>query len=130
MRSGQLTDIDILNLFDFADPDQVVGTRAQTVVPTQTLYLLNSPAVREASRALAGNVLKDSSLDEDTRVSRIIQTALNRPAEDRDRQQARQFLSDFKAGLSKVENMHDPTLEAWTRYCQAILVSSEFLYRR
>ena len=130
MRSGQLTDIDILNLFDFADPDQVVGTRAQTVVPTQTLYLLNSPAVREASRALAGNVLNDSSLDEDTRVSRIIQTALNRPAEDRDRQQARQFLSDFKAGLSKVENMPDPTLEAWTRYCQAILVSSEFLYRR
>ena len=130
MRSGQLTDIDILNLFDFADPDQVVGTRAQTVVPTQTLYLLNSTAIRDASRALADTVLKDATLDDDGRVSRIILTALNRPAEERERQQARQFLSDFKAGLSKVEKMPDPTREAWTRYCQAILVSSEFLYRR
>jgi hypothetical protein len=130
MRSGQLTDIDILNLFDFADPDQVVGTRAQTVVPTQTLYLMNSPAIRDASRALADTVVKDATLDDDGRVSRIILTALNRPAEERERQQARQFLSDFKAGLSKVEKMPDATREAWTRYCQAILVSSEFLYRR
>jgi hypothetical protein len=99
-------------------------------VPTQTLYLLNSPAIRDASRALADTVLKDATLDDDGRVSRIILTALNRPAEERERQQARQFLSDFKAGLSKVEKMPDPTQEAWTRYCQAILVSSEFLYRR
>jgi hypothetical protein len=130
MRSGQLTDIDILNLFDFADPDQVVGTRAQTVVPTQTLYLLNSPAIKDASRALADTVLKDATLDDDGRVSRIILTALNRPAEERERQQARQFLSDFRAGLSKFEKMTDTAGEAWTRYCQAILVSSEFLYRR
>ena len=130
LRGGQLTDVDILNLFDFADPDQVVGTRAQTVVPTQTLYLLNSPAIREAARALAEVTIKDSALNDDGRISKIILTALSRPAEERDRQQARQFVSGFQADVSKLGGESDSLLEAWTRYCQAILVSSEFLYRR
>jgi hypothetical protein len=130
LRGGQLTDVDILNLFDFADPDQVVGTRAQTIVPTQTLYLLNSPAIREAARALAEVTMKDSALNEDGRISKIILTALSRPAEERDRQQARQFVSGFQAEVSKLGGESDSLLEAWTRYCQAILVSSEFLYRR
>jgi hypothetical protein len=130
LRGGQLTDVDILNLFDFADPDQVVGTRAQTVVPTQTLYLLNSPTVREAARTLAEVTIKDSSLTDDGRISKIVLTALSRPAEDRELQQARQFLSAFQAEVSRLGEESDSLLEAWTRYCQAILVSSEFLYRR
>ena len=130
LRGGQLTDNDILNLFDFADPDQAVGTRSQTVVPTQTLYLLNSPAIKEAARKLAEATMKDSALDHDGRVSRIILTALSRPAEERECQQARQFISDFESAVSKLGKEQDPALEAWTRYCQAILVSSEFLYRR
>ncbi|HEX2521079.1 MAG TPA: DUF1553 domain-containing protein, partial [Terriglobia bacterium] len=130
LRGGQLTDVDILNLFDFADPDQVVGTRAQTVVPTQTLYLLNSPSVREAARTLAEATIKDSSLNDDGRISKVILTALSRPAEDRELQQARQFLSAFQAEVSRLGEESDSLLEAWTRYCQAILVSSEFLYRR
>jgi len=100
------------------------------VVPTQTLYLLNSPAIKEAARALAEAMIKDSTLDDDQRVSRIILTALSRPAEARERQQARQFISEFEATVSKCGKESDPALEAWTRYCQAILVSSEFLYRR
>jgi len=32
--------------------------------------------------------------------------------------------------VSKLGGESDSLLEAWTRYCQAILVSSEFLYRR
>jgi hypothetical protein len=130
LRGGQLTDVDILNLFDFADPDQVVGTRTQTVVPTQTLYLLNSPAIREAARTLAEVTIKDSALNDDGRISKIILTALSRPAEERDRQQARQFISGFQGEVAKLGGESDSLLEAWTRYCQAILVSSEFLYRR
>lgn len=130
MRSGQLADVDILNLFDFADPDQVVGTRIQTVVPTQMLYLLNSEFLKKQSRILAAKLLKDDKLDDDGRVSKIILAALSRPATTRDFQQARQFLSDFKAGLEKGHNDPDPLTAAWARYCHAILASSEFLYKR
>ncbi len=131
MRGGQMTDVDILNLFDFADPNQVVGDRTPTTVPTQMLFLMNSPFVKDQARWLAENLLEDSSLDDAGRVKTLIQTTLNRPAAERDVQQARQFLSDFEAGLKKTSNPpEDPALEAWSRFCHAIFVSSEFLYRR
>jgi hypothetical protein len=130
LRGGQLKDVDVLNLFDFADPDQVVGTRAQTVVPTQTLYLMNSPFIKQESRVLAQRLLKDNSLDNAGRVSRIILAALNRPATDRDLQQARQFISDYNASLAKNGKEQYSSTETWARYCHAIFASSEFLYRR
>ncbi|MEJ7588282.1 MAG: DUF1553 domain-containing protein [Ferruginibacter sp.] len=126
----KLTDVDILNLFDFADPDQVVGARAQTMVPTQALYLMNSPFIKEQSRSLAEKLLNDSRLDDEGRISRLILETLNRPATVRDKQQARQFLSDFGAGLGKLTGRSDTAVEGWARYCHAIFASSEFLYRR
>jgi hypothetical protein len=90
------------------------------VVPTQTLYLLNSPFVKEEARLLASSVLADTRPDAAGRVSRIMLRALNRQATERDVQQASEFIA--KAG--------GEANEAWTRYCHAILVSSEFLYRR
>lgn len=130
MRSGQMTDVDILNLFDFADPDQVVGTRAQTLVPTQALYLMNSPFIKEQARHLARKLVNDPKLDDEGRVSRLFLETLNRPATPRDVQQARQFLSDFGAGLGKAVEGPEAKLDSWARYCHAIFVSSEFLYRR
>jgi len=131
MRNSQMEGIDILNLFDFKDPDQVAGTRMPTTVPTQMLYLMNSPFVKEQARHLAQGLLDDKSLDDSGRVSKIIFAALNRPAADPDIQQARAFISSFEDGLTKVSSSSaDQGLEAWSRYCQAILVSSEFLYRR
>ncbi len=138
MRNSQMEGIDILNLFDFKDPDQVVGTRIPTVVPTQTLYLMNSPFLKEESGRVANRLLENKNLDDAGRVSSLIMLALNRPANERDLQQARQFLSAFEAELSKSQaepsikkdKLSDPVQEAWARYCHAILISSEMLYRR
>ena len=131
MRGGQMTDIDILNLFDFADPNQVVGARATTTVPTQMLYLMNAPLLKDQARRLAERLLEDESLDDSARVDRLIRRTLSRPPVERDFQQASQFLSDFQAKLKTIENPpDDPALEAWARFCHAVLASSEFLYRR
>jgi mono/diheme cytochrome c family protein len=130
MRGGQMTDLDILNLFDFADPDQVVGARAQTMVPSQALYLMNSPFIKEQARSLAQKLLNNSRLDDESRVSSLIMETLNRPATVRDVQQARQFLSDFRSGSGDSTGGNGATVEAWARYCHAIFASSEFLYRR
>ena len=57
--------------------------------------------------------------------------ALSRPATQRDFDQAKQFVSDFRAAAAEQKDPpSDPDLEAWARYCHAIFVSSEFLYRR
>ena len=131
MRGGQMTDLDILNLFDFADPDQVVGARASTTVPTQMLYLMNSPFLKTQAELLAERLVNDDALDEAGRVKHVILRALSRPAGERDIQQAGQFVSDFSAALAKSgRDAGAAELEAWTNYCHAIFVSSEFLYRR
>ena len=51
VRKNQLPQLDMLNLFDFADPDQTIGARSVTTVPTQSLYLMNSSFLREQSLA-------------------------------------------------------------------------------
>jgi hypothetical protein len=131
MRNSQMDGIDILNLFDFKDPDQVVGTRMLTTVPTQMLYLMNAPFLKDESRRLAEQLLAQPDLTDAARVSRLTMAALGRPATPRDVQQARQFMSDFEGGLRKVsDSSQNPEVEAWARFCHAVLVSSEFLYRR
>jgi len=128
MRNSQMEDVDILNLFDFKDPDQIVGTRSATTVPTQMLYLMNSPFLQEESRRLAAAT---RGLDDRARVSKIITGALSRPAVQRDFDQARQFISDFRLeGTETPDAAAGRDLAAWARYCHAILASSEFLYRR
>jgi len=119
LRNSQVEDVDILNVFDFKDPDQIAGTRPATTVPSQMLYLMNSAFVKEEARRLAEAT---GGLSAAARVERILLLALNRPATQRDQDQARQFLSDFGAKAGEIE--------AWARFCHAIFVSSEFLYRR
>jgi Protein of unknown function (DUF1553) len=131
MRNSQMAPIDILNLFDFKDPDQVVGTRIPTVVPTQTLYLLNAPFVKDEAALLAKRLLSDQTLDDQARVSALMMEALNRPATPRDVAQAAEFIAKTKDGIITAKlATTDATQDAWARYCHVILVSSEFLYRR
>ena len=75
------------------------------------------------------------TLDDPARVSRIIIETLSRRSTQRDLDQARQFVSDFRAAYTKHaakrnSPLADPDVEAWARYCHAIFASSEFLYRK
>ena len=41
---------ELRNVFDFAQPSQFTGKRAVTAVPTQALFLMNSPVVKSMPR--------------------------------------------------------------------------------
>jgi hypothetical protein len=127
MRGSQMEDVDILNVFDFKDPDQVVGARAATTVPSQMLYLMNSGFLKEESRRMAELT---RGMPDGDRVGNLVLRTMSRPATQRDIDQARQFVSDFRAGLAQKGFAGDVELEAWARYCHALFASSEFLYRR
>ena len=71
---------DVLALFDAADPNGVTAQRNETTVATQSLFLLNSPFVREQARALAEQLLADDSLSDIRRVERAHRMALGRAA--------------------------------------------------
>jgi Protein of unknown function (DUF1549)/Protein of unknown function (DUF1553)/Planctomycete cytochrome C len=57
---------DSLELFDFADNSMVSGTRSTTIVPSQSLYWMNSPAVETECRILADELLGQLQSRSDT----------------------------------------------------------------
>ncbi len=121
LRKSQLVALDILNLFDFPDPNVVKGRRDVTTVPTQALYLMNSPFLIEQSKRAARRLLAEESAGDADRVRAFLLRALGRPAAAEDLERAAAFLQDTEGVLGREA--------AWARYCHAVLASNEFLFR-
>jgi hypothetical protein len=60
---GQVNDL--LSVFDFADPDLLVGRRERTIVPSQALVMMNHPWILERSRKIATEILQGTSSESD-----------------------------------------------------------------
>ncbi len=130
LRKSQLEQLEVLDLFDFPNPDETTGVRSVTTVPTQSLYLMNSPFVQEQARLMARVLLEKKELDDRKRIAHFTLKALNRPVTEQERVRALQFLADFEEQLTLLSNPpENPRLEAWARYCHAVIVSNEFLFR-
>ncbi len=75
--------LELLEIFDAANPNAVVGQRAVSTVSTQGLFLLNSPFVMEQAAAAATRLLSESAETPD-RIDRVFRECLGRspsPAE-------------------------------------------------
>ncbi len=130
LRKNQLPQLDLLNLFDFPDPDQTIGSRSVTTVPTQSLYLINSPFLREQALLTARSLLEEGGPDDETRVSVFFLQALNRPATKQEVSQALDFIARFAEKLTRLPEASDNLrLEAWARFCHSVFASNEFLFR-
>jgi len=89
----------MLAIFDFADPDLVVGRRSVTNVPAQALLLLNSPFVMEQAEIAAGRVQAsfsgiegDKSSDQKSVIERTYELVLSRRPTTDEITRAEQFL--------------------------------------
>lgn len=120
---------DVLALFDAADPNGVTAQRNETTVASQSLFLLNSPFVREQSRAFAERVLADKSLSDEQRIALAHRLALGRAATTVEQAEASEFLAVY---LNTPAIQDRPAevrqLAAWQSYCQSLLCANEFLY--
>ena len=103
----------VLTIFDFADPEAVVGKRDETNVPAQALFLLNSPFVRQAAQATAQRV-SQLSADDGAGIEAVYQQALGRPPNAVEVERAREFL---RSGARE---------DCWPLLVQAIFASTEF----
>jgi len=119
---------DVLALFDGADPNGVTAIRNETTVPSQALFLLNSPFMREQSRRFALRVLALEMPDEQ-RLEHANLLAFGRPLTDMELEDAKQFLARYEAAP---EVQSQPECErrqrAWQSYCQILLCENEFFY--
>ena len=121
LRKSQLPALDVMNLFDFPDPNAVKGRRDVTTVPTQALFLMNAPFLIEHSQRAARALLADGEATDAERVRRFLLRALGRPALAADVERAEAFLRDTDGVLDAEA--------AWARYCHAVFASNEFLFR-
>ncbi|MEP6535564.1 MAG: DUF1553 domain-containing protein [Bryobacteraceae bacterium] len=130
LRKSQMDSLDMLNLFGFPDANQINGQRANTSVPTQALYLMNSPFYREQSQVMARLVEDRLGLYDRARVADLIWRVYNRPATDQEVQEGLDFVYEIERMLRKQPNPPANSIEeAWTRYCQTLFASSEFLFK-
>jgi hypothetical protein len=112
-----------LALFDGADPNMVMGERANTTVPAQALFLMNNPFVLKSAEAAADRLLAAGSTDSD-RVRQAYRLFFGRPASDKEVVAAEGFLTKY-AATAKSRSKKDP----WAALCQAMFASAEFLMR-
>ena len=83
----------LLTVFDFADPDLVVGKRPVTNVPAQSLLLMNSPFVMDCADKTAKQILSEKPSSNDALIEGIYQTILARAPLEVEKKRALEFLS-------------------------------------
>jgi hypothetical protein len=70
---------DVLEVFDFANSNLVVGRRTRSTLPSQSLFLLNSPLAQDMATTAAGRLLSREGLDDAARAQRVWLETLVRP---------------------------------------------------
>jgi len=109
-----------LTLFDFPDPSLIIGERATTTIPAQSLYLMNNPFVIRQAEALADRLLASSEEDAD-KLARAYRLCYSRPPSDKELKNAQKFLEDYGRKQSR--------RSTWAALCQALFAGAEFSHR-
>ena len=126
----------MLAVFDFADPDLVVGRRPVTNVPAQALLLLNSPFVMEQAEIAADRVRSsvakkddESSPDASTIVERTYELVLSRRPTSTEVDRAAEFLeAATRSDDAATDNSKDgpKVMSALGQLIHTLFASAEF----
>lgn len=114
----------MLRLFDFPDANITASTRAETTVPQQQLFVLNSPFMIEQAKAFASRVLSESGPEPHEQIRHAYLVAFGRPPTEREIGIGTNYL---RGPLEKDDNSAEK-LSRWETYAQALLASNEFMY--
>lgn len=110
---------ELFDVFDFAPSSMVTGRRNVSTVPTQALFLLNHPFVREQAEAAAQRLSALSTGDTSRRIDYAYRQALGRLPRPRERSLALHPLS----GLPPAD-----LEQGWTELFHALFASADFRY--
>ncbi|QDV26411.1 PSD1 and planctomycete cytochrome C domain-containing protein [Aureliella helgolandensis] len=107
---------DILDLFDVANPDFVSGAREATSTPLQSLYLMNSPFVRDRAAAMKKRLQAEADTTEE-RLRLAFEYCYARPPFADESQRLSEFLNSTAREEAEL---------AWVDVCHSLLVTAEF----
>ncbi len=108
---------EIMQVFDFADPNLVTGKRTTSSVPTQALFLMNNTFVLRQAEVAATRLLEERSGNNETRVKYAYQLTLGRNPNQQEEQIILRFLEETT-----------DTGKAWAHVFQSLFSSLDFRY--
>ncbi|GIW99758.1 MAG: hypothetical protein KatS3mg111_3091 [Pirellulaceae bacterium] len=117
---------DFLAAFDFPDPATPTGDRQESVIAPQSLVMMNSELVHQASAKLAEWVWSPSD-DPQTRVERLWQRVLGRPPHQAELEAVLRYMTTSAADAAG-QGEDGNELEQWAAVARVLLCSNEFLY--
>ncbi len=113
-----------LDVFDFAEPSLVVGSREASNTADQALFMLNNPFVLEQSDAIARQLIRTSS-NQNERIAKSFTLVFGRPATQRELRAAADFFRKADDGKKTIP-AEQRVFQALSQFCQALLCSAEF----
>ena len=128
--------------FDAPNPQDSCSRRFRTVIPSQSLMMMNDALVLDWSQSLAARVIDDGGISPDQQVERAYRIALSRAPAAAERASVLSFLNDqsalIKKRLDAGEKVAMPAkvpagieperYAAFAGFCHVLLNSNEFLY--
>jgi hypothetical protein len=127
MRTGFSGEDRIRSYFDFVNPALISGQRNQTVVPTQSLYLMNNGAFRKQAKLIIDRLLVES-ITQHERLEQLWLRVLSRPIRPSERQAAIEFLEEIQS-VDTPDNKQIGEPVAWQELCHSLLSSNHFVFR-
>ncbi|MBD3674783.1 MAG: DUF1553 domain-containing protein [Planctomycetaceae bacterium] len=88
----------LMRVFDFADPDFVTGKRPETTVPSQALWMLNSPFMAEQAMKVSRRVLVKQFSTESESLEYLYLITIGRPPTEKEIELATHFLQANDTG--------------------------------
>jgi hypothetical protein len=115
------------SFFDFVNPAQIAGQRSQTVVPTQSLFVMNNELFRNRAQMLADQLFAESS-PQDAKLQQLWLRVFSRPITDTERAEVATFLKDLDGAMVGSNAAGNESLK-WQELCHSLLASNEFIFR-
>jgi hypothetical protein len=141
--------IELLNSFDFPNPDMPMGKRYETTVPQQALFLMNSPLVIEQVRNVVNRDEFKAQDSDESRIRYLYDLFFQRPPSAEEIEDGKKFVETFQTGESAesssvapqtvfgqanrrragnatrpASKTHKP-LSGWQEYAHALLLTNE-----
>ncbi|MFM7319466.1 MAG: DUF1549 domain-containing protein [bacterium] len=112
--------LELFESFDFADINQPVGQREESIVATQALYLMNHPFVREMANKTAKRLIDQRLPDNSKKLDQLSIWIFSRPALAAEK---KVLLPDDLRTKTADEELH-----FWSQVAHAMYASIEFRY--
>ncbi|MEM7784360.1 MAG: DUF1553 domain-containing protein, partial [Planctomycetota bacterium] len=115
--------LDLFEVFDFANPNLVVGHRNSSTLPTQALFMMNSSFVISASQKLAQQTLQSEDSSRKEKIERLYLKVIGRIPDANEMDLAIEFLDSFQTQFAQ-----DQIENGWASFCHALFASLEFRF--